>query len=351
MANTTRDSVSDMTVAPTVTVTGSSRVSPSSVIIGSARRVCEASSDPNTTAVTGWYPNHNPTAVPRASGMLVVKRPKMIDRVRARRKRARSISRPAKNMSNSFPRSAKKFATAGCSGNTPITWGPITTPQSKSPTTAGSRSFRDSGGTPTMIAIPKANFARFGKASACARMNSSTPIFLPRNDSEWYRVSILEAAYCREWTACSSNALPFLGHQNLKPPPLRSANRLTEASAPSTETEGRVARSNCYPLTSASSLRLQLLGNCQLLQVAGSKRRCQVSYGDPGAMRGQTCLQQRLCFLTSLLMLGSVLGSSRTRIKPSDTALSAPLQIPHDTTTERYPMVLFLSGKIPKRFP
>src|SRR5271166_2729855 len=96
---------------------------------------------------------------------------------------------------------------------------------------------------------------------------------------------------------------------------------------------GAGAQSNCYPLTSASSLRLQLLGNCQLLQVAGSKRRCQVSYGDPGAMRGQTCLQQRLCFLTSLLMLGSVLGSSRTRIKPSDTALSAPLQIPHDTTT------------------
>src|SRR5271165_4313338 len=133
MANTTRDSVSDMTVAPTVTVTGSSRVSPSSVIIGSARRVCEASSDPNTTAVTGWYPNHIPTAMPRASGMPVVKRPKMIDRVRARRKRARSISSPAKNMSSSFPRSAKKFATAGCTGKTPDDMGANHDPAEQKP--------------------------------------------------------------------------------------------------------------------------------------------------------------------------------------------------------------------------
>ena len=37
IANTIRERVSDMTVAPTVTVTGSRRVSPSCVMIGKAQ--------------------------------------------------------------------------------------------------------------------------------------------------------------------------------------------------------------------------------------------------------------------------------------------------------------------------
>src|SRR5262249_19854763 len=49
-AKTTNDRVSDMTVAPEVTVTGSKRFAPSSVTIGSPTKVCDASKDPNTIA-------------------------------------------------------------------------------------------------------------------------------------------------------------------------------------------------------------------------------------------------------------------------------------------------------------
>ena len=55
-ANTISDKVSDMTVAPTVIVIGSSRVSPNRVTIESPKSVCEAKSDPITTTATAWYP-------------------------------------------------------------------------------------------------------------------------------------------------------------------------------------------------------------------------------------------------------------------------------------------------------
>ena len=53
MANTIRESVSEITVAPNVMETGSSRVSPNRTIIGAARSVCEASNDPKTIAAMG----------------------------------------------------------------------------------------------------------------------------------------------------------------------------------------------------------------------------------------------------------------------------------------------------------
>lgn len=52
IANTTSDSVSDSTVAPTVTMKGSSRFAPIFITIGIPSSVCDASSDPITTAVT-----------------------------------------------------------------------------------------------------------------------------------------------------------------------------------------------------------------------------------------------------------------------------------------------------------
>jgi hypothetical protein len=48
-ANTTSDNVFDMTVAPTVTVTGSEPPRPSRLTTGRPRRVCEASSEPITS--------------------------------------------------------------------------------------------------------------------------------------------------------------------------------------------------------------------------------------------------------------------------------------------------------------
>jgi hypothetical protein len=50
IANTTNDSVSDITVASTVMTMGSSRISPSRDMTGNARSVCEASSEPMTSA-------------------------------------------------------------------------------------------------------------------------------------------------------------------------------------------------------------------------------------------------------------------------------------------------------------
>ena len=52
IANTTSDSVSDSTVAPTVTVNGSSRFAPIFVTIGMPESVCDARRDPRTIAVT-----------------------------------------------------------------------------------------------------------------------------------------------------------------------------------------------------------------------------------------------------------------------------------------------------------
>src|SRR5215472_5143456 len=54
----------------------------------------------------------------------------------------------------------------------------MTTPQSSKPTAVGSRRRRDSLGTPTMIAIAKANFAKCGRAIACERMTSIDPTAL-----------------------------------------------------------------------------------------------------------------------------------------------------------------------------
>ena len=68
--------MSDITVAPTVTVMGSSRVSPSRATIGNPKSVCDASSEPMTMAETVGYPNSNPTAVPNSNGMEVVRRPR-----------------------------------------------------------------------------------------------------------------------------------------------------------------------------------------------------------------------------------------------------------------------------------
>src|SRR5271157_2221738 len=50
------------------------------------------------------------------------------------------------------------------------------TPQSNKPTTAGSRARRDSGGMPTMIAIPSANFASGG--SECSHSHAIVKKFI-----------------------------------------------------------------------------------------------------------------------------------------------------------------------------
>jgi hypothetical protein len=52
MANTISESVSDITVAPTVIVTGSRSISPNRAMVGNPRRVCDASNDPITIAGT-----------------------------------------------------------------------------------------------------------------------------------------------------------------------------------------------------------------------------------------------------------------------------------------------------------
>src|SRR5262249_30928716 len=49
----------------------------------------------------------------------------------------------------------------------------MTTPLSRSTTIPGRRTRRDSRGTPQIIIMPKANFARCGRAAACKRMNSA----------------------------------------------------------------------------------------------------------------------------------------------------------------------------------
>src|SRR6478736_5485924 len=62
-----------------------------------------------------------PSTTSKSSGTVVVKSPKMIDRACALRKRARSISSPAENISNSLPSSPKKFAIGRCSPKKPST--------------------------------------------------------------------------------------------------------------------------------------------------------------------------------------------------------------------------------------
>jgi len=55
----------------------------------------------------------------------------------------------------------------------PRTWGPTTTPLSRSPTAPGSRTRCARGGIPKRSATPKANFASGGRDTACARNNSN----------------------------------------------------------------------------------------------------------------------------------------------------------------------------------
>jgi hypothetical protein len=104
---------------------------------------------------------------------MVVKSPKMIDRVWALRNKAISISSPAENISSNFPSSAKKSAIGRCSPKKPSTCGPKITPKSSSPTIGGSPMRPASRGTPTMAAMITANFARSGSARTCDLIASS----------------------------------------------------------------------------------------------------------------------------------------------------------------------------------
>ena len=80
IANTINDNVSDRTVAPIVTMTGSSWIAPSRRMIDRPSRVWDARSDPMTIAGMMAYPKASPKRVPRNNGTAVVTRPKMIER-------------------------------------------------------------------------------------------------------------------------------------------------------------------------------------------------------------------------------------------------------------------------------
>src|SRR5262249_11783547 len=79
MANTISDNVSDMTVAPIVTITGSSRVAPSRATMARASNVWDASSDPITMAGMTANPKMMLNAVPRTSGKAVGKKTNTVE--------------------------------------------------------------------------------------------------------------------------------------------------------------------------------------------------------------------------------------------------------------------------------
>ena len=162
--------MSDITVAPTVTVTGSRRPKPSRSTTVSPSSVCDASSEPITIAGIIAYPNTSPTEVPRSSGSTVVTIPRAIERLRARRNNARSISKPAKNISSSFPSSARKSAIGRSVPKMPRTYGPIITPPSNKPTAPGTCRRRERRGMVTSITIPIANLASTGSVKRWSRM-------------------------------------------------------------------------------------------------------------------------------------------------------------------------------------
>jgi hypothetical protein len=121
MANTSSDKVSDIIVAPYVTTMGSRRLRPSFATMDAPRSVWEASSDPTTIAGSSSYPSQRVASVPSSNGTEVVTTPNAIDRNIRSRNRARLISSPAKNISNSMPSSEANAATGCCSPTTPST--------------------------------------------------------------------------------------------------------------------------------------------------------------------------------------------------------------------------------------
>src|SRR5262245_37064952 len=76
---------------------------------------------------------------------------------------------------------------------------------------------------PKIITMPRANFARGGRASACVRMYSSTAIFLPPDDEHGHHRMIFRN---RRWHSISpprfaghaAHAMPsdLLGEEKLK---------------------------------------------------------------------------------------------------------------------------------------
>jgi hypothetical protein len=83
----------------------------------------------------------------------------------ARRNSARSMSRPAKNISNNLPSSAIKSAIGRSMLKKPRTYGPTMTPPSSRPTAAGTCRRRQNLGMVTSITIPSANFASTGSVT------------------------------------------------------------------------------------------------------------------------------------------------------------------------------------------
>ena len=138
------------------------------------------------------------TIAPAMKGKANVSAPKSADFLRARANSAMSISKPARNMSNSLPKSEKNSTTAPCGCNTPKTCGPSRTPARMNPIGPGSRSLCISRGSVSVSTRHKANAVSGGSRSArfmpiyILLVNSSCSRNLRRIVSQYFT----RAAFC-----------------------------------------------------------------------------------------------------------------------------------------------------------
>src|SRR6516164_51310 len=101
--------------------------------------------------------------MPARKGMEKVTEPNTNERFPVRRNWARSISNPAKNIISSLPISEKNMATGAALGRVCRPLGPRATPASNSPTTGGTPTRRQSGGTSKNIASTREKRTSRGK--------------------------------------------------------------------------------------------------------------------------------------------------------------------------------------------
>ena len=127
------------------------------ISIGSANRVCDASSDPISIAVSHEYPNKRADISPTDNGMANVASPYVIDLWPVRLNCCISISSPAKNMTMSLPTSARNFIVepSGEISSNPL--GPRIIPPMINPTNPGRRKRSNIRGRNKMMIITSMN--------------------------------------------------------------------------------------------------------------------------------------------------------------------------------------------------
>ena len=172
IARTINAKLSVNNVPPTAVVTALFFATPSRLMAGYPKSVCEEKMLPNNMADIILRPSHNPTAIPRINGMANERRPNKILRFRYFLKPSRSNSSPAINMINNNP-TVPSNSMVESRANSSSPFGPTIIPAIIGPIIAGTLSFLISIGDNKKMNTAKPNMRTGSCRGKCIEISTS----------------------------------------------------------------------------------------------------------------------------------------------------------------------------------